>query len=151
MGDEDISRSDARDVLLEQQIYVDQDFAEEYLESAWRQLSLRVRRIGAGAPFRVEGSSILREMDWTNAPAHSFMLTLSLSPQYSSWRKDFGEDYIEQGELFELVVVEAIQRLFPGWTVVRTGWSSDHAVELQSSQGIGSYAETSRNWDLTVS
>ena len=38
-------------------------------------------------------------------------------------------DYSEQGQLFEQITALALERLLPGWKVLRTGWSPDHPKE----------------------
>lgn len=128
--DEEVSWSDVRDILLEQQLYRDQDFADELLTSIWRELRQRSKWLGRSSPFKVQRERI-EPVDLSYDPiAQKYMLVVSLGPKYSRWTSQFGTDYRAQGEIFERLVEDAVTVLFPGWNVHRTGWSSSNAVRL---------------------
>jgi hypothetical protein len=129
--EEDVSWSDIRDILLEQQIYSDQDFVDQFIESVWGELQQRIRWLGASSPLTVQSDRLVAVRESEEATAHAFMLALSLAPCFSGWSKQFGADYTQQGELFERLVEDAATVLFPGWKVHRTGWSSNNAVTLR--------------------
>lgn len=97
--DEEVSWSDIRDVLLEQQIYRDQDFADEFIESVWSEMRQRITWLEKSSPIRMDGLRLTPERIATDAVAHAFMLIVSLAPQFPGWSKHFGVDYRLQGEL----------------------------------------------------
>jgi hypothetical protein len=71
-----------------------------------------------------------RLRDWREIPAYSFCLVLSFAQWYPDWAAEFGSDYNEQGELFEQLAKEAMERLFPGWVIHRTGWARTKTSKL---------------------
>ncbi|MFB1487859.1 MULTISPECIES: hypothetical protein [unclassified Thiocapsa] len=128
--DEEVSWSDIRDVLLEQQVYRDQDFADEFIASMWRELRQRITWLEKSSPIRMEGDRLTPKITAKEAVAYAFMLTVSLAPHFREWSKHFGADYTLQGELFERLVEDAFSSIFPGWIVYRTGWSTDNTSKL---------------------
>ncbi len=129
-NEEKLSSTDVVDVLLEGLIYDDQSFAVEMVADAWSELQRRKAWIGAGAPFSVEHRRIKRLRSWQDEPAHSFCVLLALSVWYSGWARQFGSDYTEQGELFELLTKESLEHQFSDWQIHHTGWSRTRAVKL---------------------
>ena len=64
-------------------------------------------------------------------PQHTlFCMALSYSNWYPKWARQFGQDYNEQGELFEKLTKEAMEKFFPDWVIHRTGWSRTQAIRL---------------------
>lgn len=128
--EEELSPSDVVDLLIETQIYAKQDFAWEIVQVAWAELGLRLGWLEEAAPVRMESRRATRLRTWQETPAHSFCLTLSFAKWYPTWARQFGMDYTEQGELFEALTKEGMERLFPGWVVHPTGWTRTHADNL---------------------
>ena len=125
--DSEISISDVLDVLMEKNIYADEDFGAEILEDAWSELHRRCRWMGKHCPFRIQGRLIERIVTaWDATPAHSFCLFLTLALYYRSsiakWIKDNNGNYIDQGNLFEQLTIQSLQAL--GWETHHTGWAS---------------------------
>jgi hypothetical protein len=125
----EISGVDIVDVLLEEDIYVSQDFAWEMVNNAWREISRRQSWLGHSAAIRV--STRLHSIaDWRNRPALAFCLALSFTKWYPGWANNLPAGFTEQGELFELVVKESLHLVFPGWQVYHTGWTQTNPINL---------------------
>ena len=130
--DEELAASDVTDVLIEGEIYGDQDFAWERVSDAWSELRRRQGWLDNGSPIEMTDYRLRRRCDWRDVPAHSFCLALAFAKWYPHWVKPFGRDFTEQGELFELVTKESLQRLFRGWEIYPTGWTRTHAQKLSN-------------------
>ena len=128
--DDDLSRNDVVDVLCENDVYAEQDFAHELVTDAWAELQRRMDTVGDGASLAVEGRRIYRVVEWGTNPAYSFCLLLATQAIYRSWASQFGKDYTEQGSLFEELTVECLTSL--GWDVLRTGWAPGNAVKIKA-------------------
>lgn len=126
------SQSEAVDVLLEEEVYGQRDFAWEMVEDAWRELQRRVNCIATDAAFSVSGQRIRGNGSWKDNPAHAFCLLLALAKWYRAWTKEFGTDYTEQGDLFEEMTKQSLQKQFSGWSFYRTGWSRTNTSNLIS-------------------
>jgi len=128
--DEKLSQTDVVDVLCENDIYDKQDAASERVADAWTELGRRAESVIDGAPFEVAGRRIRRLYAWNDNPAYSFCLLLSLQTLYKGWARQFGTDFTEQGDLFEMLTAECLERL--GWTVHRAGWAPGNAAKIRA-------------------
>ena len=130
-NEDEFSLMDVVDVLTDKRIYEDQEFAEEIVTDAWNELERRVNCIGSGVPFSVTDSQITRMDSWQDTPAHSFCVLVSLARCYRRWWHCMSKgDYNEQGELFELLTQESLEKQFTDWQVKRTGWSYTQPTSL---------------------
>ena len=127
---EELSQSEIIECLIEEQCYVVQDFAAEYVSLRWADLEDRLSWLGHYSPFSFEDRWMFRCLDWREIPAHSFCLVVSFGPRYDGWTSQFGPDYTKQGELFELVTKAAMEVRFEGWQFLHTGWRRDNASKL---------------------
>lgn len=118
----DVSITDVVDVLLEEELYEDQDFAREITELAWLEIGKRKKNSGGYYGVTIKGNWVKASSDDVNQTAHKFLLTLSLASSYDWWRGVFGANYSEQGRHFESLTEMAISALTPGWSVFSTGW-----------------------------
>ena len=125
IAEEELSPTDVVECLIEEQLYDDQDFASEFVSSGWADLRSRLERLGQHSPIKFNDRWMLRCVDWKDVPAHSFCLVVSYGPKYDQWNKCFGSDYTEQGDLFELLTMAAMERRFLGWKFLHTGWSKN--------------------------
>ncbi len=121
--DKEVSKSDVKDILLEETHYRDQDFAQEQIDNAWIELARRSKCLGPVGTFSVESKRLTRRCKWQDSPAYSFCLMLALQVAY---RMTFlamfaDEGYTVQGELFERLTTEALRTL--GLLTHSTGWS----------------------------
>jgi hypothetical protein len=117
------------DLLVEELIYDDQDFAKERITDAWAELRRRKRCLGSACPFNVAATRVERVKSWRKTPAYAFCLMLSLQVPYRKEFIDlFGADYTEQGALFERLTQEALSKL--GWKTHSTGWSKGAASSI---------------------
>ena len=123
-----ISQIDVADMLLGEERYVEQDFALQGMKNAWLELSRRVQWIGPDSAIQVNKKKVQRMSDWRNYPAHIFLLLLSLAPCYDWWKET---DYLEQGELFELLTEASLKAQFSDWEIYRTGWNPNKPVRLR--------------------
>lgn len=130
--EEGLSSSDIVDYLLEEQIYDDQDFAFELVHDAMAEIDNRQSWLGSARTIFVSATRVESPKEWNNLPAYSFCSLLSLATYYTGWSKQFGADYSEQGDLFELLTKESIECQFPDWQVHQTGWTRTNAVNLRS-------------------
>lgn len=129
--DERLSQSDVIDMLCDMHVYHQKDFAAEIVEDAWNELKRRLYWIHQATPILVQGRHIQRELAWEQALAHSFCLTTTCQQYYKPWAHQFGSNYVQQGELFEILTKESLEAL--GWKVYRTGWASgSHMGNIQS-------------------
>ena len=128
--DEELSQTDVVDALCENDIYREQDFAGERVVDAWIELERRGGSVIDGAPFEVNGRRVRRRYAWNDNPAYSFCLLLALQVLYKGWAEQFGSDFTKQGDLFEKLTAECLERL--GWTVHRTGWAPGNAANIQA-------------------
>ena len=135
IAQEELSPSDIIDYLIEEQLYDEQDFAAEFVLPNWAALEARLSGLGHHSPISVKKRWMVRQLDWTEVPAYSFCLVVSLGPQYDDWDNGFGSDYSVQGELFELVTKAAMEVRFTGWKFLHTGWSKGNASSLRDVVG----------------
>lgn len=132
--DAELSKSDVIDVLMEEQIYRNQIFAAEIVETAWSVISRRATYLSQPLGISVTGNRIIRTDDWTLFPAYGFCLALSCVELYSGLPTLWGGNSVEQGALFEELTAESLSQAFHGWTVKRIGWSATHnAVSLRDA------------------
>ncbi|HBJ39005.1 MAG TPA: hypothetical protein DDZ51_30520, partial [Planctomycetaceae bacterium] len=125
--DIEVSVTDVVDVLLEEELYQNQDFAREIAQVAWLEIEQRKKHSGGYYGVVIDGNWVKRSGDATNQTAHKFLLTLSLAVSYDWWRNAFGANYTEQGRHFESLTEMAISALTPGWSVFSTGWKGGTA------------------------
>src|SRR5690606_5423639 len=118
------------DILHEEAIYPDTDFAYDIISDAWLELGRRQRLVTGEPPYVVVGRSIERRREWREACGHSFCVFLSLLPRYASWATRFGPDYTTQGSLFERLADESLRSL--GWSTFRTGWSPSNRHRIKA-------------------
>lgn len=128
-ADENLSQADVVDVLHQNSVYHDQDLATAQVKDAWIELRRREHCMASGASFKVNGRRIKRAREWTEVPAYSFCLLLSLQAWYKGWAKQFGRDFTQQGEMFERLTKECLDSF--GWTTYRTGWSPGNAATIK--------------------
>ena len=120
---------DVLDVLIEQQIYDDQDFCREWISDVWSELRRRKRAMPA-SPLSFGPRGRIDTANWTDYPAYTFCVVVSLLPQYSGTHEHFGADYTQQGELFERLALAGLLSEWPNWQGVRTGWSKSKPEKL---------------------
>jgi len=129
--DDRLSASEVVDTLCDAHVYQEQDFAAEIIEIAWNAIKRRQNWIGHGSPIRIQAKNIERILSWQQASAYSFCMVLACALYYKNWAGRFGSNYVEQGELFEVLAKESLEAL--GWHVYHTGWASGlHMSDFQS-------------------
>ena len=130
-NEDEFSMREAADVLIEESIYDEPDFAMEIVLDAWQELERRFRYVAPRSPFSIENSRLKRVSTWQDTPAHSFCVLLSLGQCYKGWwNRVSGSDYNEQGELFELLTQESLREQFLDWQIKRTGSSHTQSMRL---------------------
>ncbi|OQY37015.1 MAG: hypothetical protein B6243_01780 [Anaerolineaceae bacterium 4572_5.2] len=123
-----ISQIDVADVLIEEERYVEQEFALRGMKDAWLELRRRISWIGAASAVQTHRLRVQRSSNWQDYPAHTFCLLLSLAPYYDWWKEN---NYTEQGELFELLTEASLKAQFSDWEIYRTGWDPSNPVRLK--------------------
>ena len=130
--EEELSQIDIVDVLLEEEIYNNQDSAHQMVTNAWIELQNRSRWIGNGCVFIIDNQWLRRKAQWKETPAHIFCILSSLASSYDWWISEFGRDYTEQGELFEQLTKESLEAQFgSNWIIYQTGWTRTNTVRLK--------------------
>lgn len=130
---EELSITDVSDILIENQIYDSQDFASEMIGNVWTELHRRIDLIDADdLPVELAGKRGYSTGDWRDSPAYSFCLMLSFAAWYPEWARGFGDDYTDQGSIFEELTKECLLRFFPGWEVHLTGWAKNNIVTIDT-------------------
>ena len=128
--EEEFSQTDVIDYLLEEQLYDDQDFASGLVLGGWTNLERQLSWLGDYSPIGFTDRRMVRQLIWTEVPAYSYCLAVSLGPRYEGWSSQFDHDYTEQGRLFELITKAAMKVQFDGWRFLHTGWRRDNASKL---------------------
>ena len=116
----------------------EQELAITIVVDALEKLKLRLSWIAPGIPFSITDSQsvvdsqVRRTNSWKDTPAYSFCILLSLAQCYAKWRRTVPNwDYNTQGEIFELLTQEALEKQFSDWHVKRTGWSHTEPTRLR--------------------
>lgn len=122
--DEQLSKSDVIDILMEEQIYASQSFASERVDDAWAVIARRMNYLSQPLGISVSGNRINRVDDWEKLPAYGFCLALSCVDFYAQLPPGWGGEHVVQGNLFEELALEAFNQTLPGWTIKRIGWSA---------------------------
>jgi len=131
-SDDRISKVDLVDILMENEVYEDQDFALEFADMVWAVLADRVQRLNGLLGLRCGRDSVSRSQRWDECPAYAFCLMLSCGAYiYPRWAGGYGYDHALQGALFERLAERSVGAMLPGWNVSRTGWSPDQPVKLR--------------------
>jgi hypothetical protein len=120
---ESISQIRVADTLVDNERYDDQRFALQGVKEAWYELRRGSQSIGGNGATVVDKRRLVRRGRWRDYPGQSFCVLLSLAPLYDWWVGEFGSDYTEQGDLFELLAKESFEAQFDHWTVYQTGWT----------------------------
>ena len=128
--DERVSESDITDILIEENLYQDQDFAKERIGDAFLELRRRAHCLGDVCPFAIEGIHIKRLIEWQETPSYAFCLMLALQVAYrDQFVQLFGHNYAQQGILFERLTTEALSQL--GWRPHTPAWSKAAATSIR--------------------
>lgn len=123
LGGDELSQADIVDILMEEELYQEQHFASQFIGNVWYELDRRSKLCSTSYCIEVDQQWVKTITNWDQKPAHLFCLLLSLARKYDWWRKQFGNDYTIQGELFEKLAHEALVAIAPGWETHLTGWS----------------------------
>lgn len=125
-----VSKSDVVDILIENEIYKKQDFAEEFVSLAWGVLKRRFSRVGAPLGVEVSATRISKSGSWSEFPAYAFCLYLSCVAYLYPKAMEKVANSIKQGALFERLSEEALKEMFPRWKIWPLGWTPDNPVKL---------------------
>ena len=152
-----LSWTDIVDILCEEEIYEDQEFAARWLDDVWRELERRQRLLGVAAPFDVGRRVITRTLTWKQVPAYAFCVLAPLLQKSAGWRPKYTKaelaaHYAQQGLLFERISDEALRGA--GWRTHLTAWSRGRAKRLPAvvadvAQQVGEPERA--NWRTNVS
>lgn len=132
-GDDNLSISDVIDILIEHQVYADQDFASERVAIAWGVLKRRYKTLGSPLGLRVSGSRLSKSGSWQSFPAYAFCMLLTCMTYLYPEAMKAHRSINAQGALFECLAVESLRAMFPGWNVRSVGWSPANPTKLKSN------------------
>jgi len=120
-GEEDVSRTDVLDALMESQAYSDQKFCQEFIADVWRLLEIFFDEIESPC-LEYHSRAIRSHAPWPDDKALSYCITASLRQVYDAWSKKCG-DYIQQGQILEELTRLSLSAHHPNITFKTTGWS----------------------------
>ena len=129
--DEQITKSDVVDILLENQVCTDenQDLAHLIADEGWDEFVRRKRWGGVPDTIDIGATRITSSVPWTDDPIRAFLVMLSIQRIFPDWAKE-RQAHVVQGNLFEKVVEAICPTLFPGWTTYRAGWSPENTKKI---------------------
>ena len=139
------------DILAENGIYREQDFATEFVQSMLAEARRRSACLGDYSPllFTDAGSLVARRVPYS---ALLFCTLLATGPNYSGWSSQFAGDYTDQGQLFERLVTDTLAYWFPSWDIGNTGWgdgdelSVEELVELLGARTMEQLTADWKDW-----
>lgn len=132
-GDDPVSMSEVTDLLIEHEVYREQDFADEVVGSAWSILRRRYGALGSPLDFRVSATRIEKAATWNDHPAYAFCMMLACSTYLYPTAMAVHRNINAQGELFEKLSVESLVEMLPGWKVEPIGWTPSNPTKLKGS------------------
>lgn len=124
----EIYKENVADILVECYFASSQDNSHSIVAEMWRTLGRRKRNVGDGYPFELTRDYILGVPD--SHIIYRFMLILS-APEYLSGYSIPASDPIRN--TFELVTVEGISKMLPGWEVK---WCGATSAEMRDAGGV---------------
>lgn len=132
--DDQISKTDITDTLLENEVYDTQDFALEFVDSVWSVMQARVTALNGALGLEWSRDRLRRIGQWEDFPAYAFCLEVACASYvYPKWAADYGHESAVQGSLFERIAHRSFSFMLPGWKVVKVGWTPDNPVKLNST------------------
>lgn len=117
----EVSKTDALDMIEENELDADQDDINLHVSNAWAELRRRESLAQGGAGIELSEQWVEpSRSDWENMLGYAFCVFVSLAELYSNWGELVGPNYQEQGGVFEELVEESLHAW--EWETVRTGW-----------------------------
>lgn len=120
--EEDISRSDLLDTLMENQVYTSQDFCQEFVADIWRSLESFFSDITTPT-LAYDHKAIRYNAVWKEDKAFSYCLTASLRVYYDTWSKESCGNHLVQGSILEELTKLSLGIHHPNINFKSTGWS----------------------------
>lgn len=120
--EEDVSKSDLLDVLMDNQVYRSQDFCQEFIAEVWRELDAFLSEIETPC-LKFDQRAVRFENGWRSDKALSYCLTASLRPIYGEWSKVHCGNYLTQGLILEELTKLSLSSHHPNIKFKSTGWS----------------------------
>lgn len=131
--DDPLTVSDVVDVLLENQIYVDQDFASEFVATAWSVLLARLKQLDFPLGAKITDTRLQKNGSWKDYPEYAFCMLLTCMSYLYPRATEVLRDAVSQGALFEQFSTESLAEMLPGWIVSRVGWSPEDPKKLKDA------------------
>lgn len=125
-----LSLPEVVEFLVDEELCDSQTEAWKAVTNAKMLLRRRSRLLGRGYPISIEDQRLVKLSTWRLTPSYAFCLLLSLRNLYPEWFLQFGDDYTEQGELFEILTLLSLERILTGWNIHQTGWSRAHPMRI---------------------
>ncbi|MDE4537704.1 hypothetical protein GIB19_10805 [Pseudomonas sp. ITEM 17296] len=120
-GEEDVSRVDVLDALMESQVYSDQKFCQEFVADIWRLLEGFFQDVNSPC-LEYHSRAIRSRASWKDDKALSYCITASLRHYYEAWSKQCG-NFIVQGQILEELTRLSLSAHHPNIVFKTTGWS----------------------------
>ncbi|MBG0844003.1 hypothetical protein [Ectopseudomonas composti] len=121
-GEQDLSRTDLVDVLMENQVYTSQDFCNEFIDQVWHYLEHFFNHVKLRS-IALETRKISFRDDWREDLALAYCLTASLRKIYSTWSKAHCGNHLIQGAILEELTKISLSNYHPTLQFKTTGWS----------------------------
>jgi hypothetical protein len=128
----EISVIEFAEYLISEEVYASQDFAREGVRNAIEELKRRISLINGEDFYQFDGDLVIPNICYETHPVYAFLLLLALAPKYSWWSREFGQDYTEQGDLFELITKFSVEQQFNNYFVHQTGWTRENPNNLEN-------------------
>lgn len=119
--EKEISKSDVSDVLIEDQVYSDQDFCSQFIDNLWLNISEFIDTAKISS-LSISGRTISPKQKWQEDSALSYCLTASLKKTYPTWASNH-KNYLVQGSILEDLTQLALSMHHPNIKFTTTGWS----------------------------
>lgn len=121
-GEEDVSKADLSDILLENQFYRSQDFCSEFIDQVWFYLQGFFDHVNTPS-LSIDNRAVRFNAEWSQDPALAYCLVASLRRLYEGWSAASFGDYLVQGAILEHLTQIALSNAHPNFSFKTTGWS----------------------------
>jgi hypothetical protein len=130
---EDVSRSDVVDILMENDVYSNQDFCKLFVSDVWSVIEGFFKSAGVKS-LSFSKNSIRASGKWCEDLALTYCLLCSLRVVYPSWSKNSCGSYVEQGALLEELSVLSLTSMHPKASFKVVGWQAGDQSRLKFSE-----------------
>ncbi|WP_226687398.1 hypothetical protein [Stutzerimonas stutzeri] len=121
-SEQDISKTDLVDALMDNQVYSKQDFCNQFIDQVWYYLEHFFNNVELSS-IALEPRKIRFLDEWRSDLALAYCLTASLRKIYSTWSKEHCGNHLIQGAILEELTKISLSNCHPALQFRTTGWS----------------------------